>query len=38
MKGEAVILSRRSVLAGSGALIVNFSSLGRVAAQQGRGE
>src|SRR5262249_60553526 len=25
MKGEAVILSRRSVLTGSGALIVNFS-------------
>ena len=38
MKGEAVILSRRSVLAGSGALVVNFSSLGRVAAQQGGGE
>jgi CO/xanthine dehydrogenase Mo-binding subunit len=38
MKGEAVILSRRSVLAGSGALVVNFSSLGRVAAQRGGDE
>jgi nicotinate dehydrogenase subunit B len=38
MSGEAVIVSRRAVVAGSGALILSFSSLGRLAAQQGGGE
>jgi nicotinate dehydrogenase subunit B len=35
MSGEAVIVSRRAVVAGSGALILSFSSLGRLAAQDG---
>jgi CO/xanthine dehydrogenase Mo-binding subunit len=33
MSGETVIVSRRTVLAGSGALILSFSSLGRLRAQ-----
>jgi nicotinate dehydrogenase subunit B len=38
MSGEAMIVSRRSVLAGAGALIFSFSSLGRVFAQDGGGQ
>jgi nicotinate dehydrogenase subunit B len=40
MSGDAVIVSRRAVVAGSGALILSFCSLGpvgRLAAQQGGG-
>ena len=37
MTGEARIVSRRAVLAGGGALIFSFSTLGRLAAQQGSG-
>jgi len=37
MSGEAMIISRRAVFAGAGALIFSFSSLGRVHAQGGGG-
>jgi nicotinate dehydrogenase subunit B len=38
MSGDAVIVSRRAVVAGSGALILSYSSFGRLAAQEGRGQ
>jgi nicotinate dehydrogenase subunit B len=37
MSGAAVIVSRRAVLAGSGALVFSFSSLGSLRAQDGGG-
>jgi CO/xanthine dehydrogenase Mo-binding subunit len=37
MSGGAVLLSRRAVLAGSGALVFSFSSLGRLPAQESGG-